>query len=238
MTKLSERFVSALEILGLKNADLTKKYDISRQNVNNFMSSQKTMTEKFAEICDGENININWLLTGNGKMFIIEPNENNTNLDGNNNTITTNLTNKSDHKDLIEFDYYPDIYASAGYGATNGDVVESQKVYMDKSFVNTILTINHAKNLDIIKVVGDSMEPFIQNGEQVVIQRYVEAKNNDVVIANINGSIYVKRLLKDPLGNWVKLISDNPSYPDIELKDAEIDYLNIIGILKAKIKLF
>jgi|GEM_PF-6207751 len=70
MSKISERFSQAISEKNINNAFLSKKYNISRQLVNKFFTTQKTITDKFAEICDGENINMNWLLTGKGQMFL------------------------------------------------------------------------------------------------------------------------------------------------------------------------
>ena len=36
----------------INNAFLSKKYEISRQLVNNFFTNQKTLTDKLAEVCD------------------------------------------------------------------------------------------------------------------------------------------------------------------------------------------
>jgi SOS-response transcriptional repressor LexA len=94
------------------------------------------------------------------------------------------------------------------------------------------------KGVDIIKVIGDSMEPFISNGEVVVIEKTSNAKNGEIVIANINGNVYVKRLEKDPFGKWVKLISENPEYETIKLEKNELNYLQIVGIVRAKIRPF
>ena len=70
MTKISENFSKALEILGLKQIDISKKYDIPRQTVNIFMTNQKTITEKLIEICEKENINLNFIATGKGSIII------------------------------------------------------------------------------------------------------------------------------------------------------------------------
>ncbi len=218
MTELSKRFSDAVEFIGIKNADIVKKYSVSRQNVNNFMTSQKTMTEKFAEICDGENININWLLTGNGEMF-------------------NNTSGKEVSTEAITINYYLDVYAAAGGGAING---HSNAVPMsfDKGFLES-LGLKQFKNLDMIKVTGDSMEPFIQNGEMVILERKNEAQNNDVVVANINGQVYIKRYEADPFFKWIKLKSENEFSGDITLENQEeMDALSIIGIVRAKIRPF
>lgn len=70
MTKISENFSKALELIGLKQIEISKKYDIPRQTVNIFMTNQKTITEKLIEICDKENINLNFIATGKGSILI------------------------------------------------------------------------------------------------------------------------------------------------------------------------
>ena len=56
------------------------------------------------------------------------------------------------------------------------------------------------------------MEPFIKNGEYVSIERTHVARNNEIVIAVVDGEVYVKRLQKDPVRRIVKLTSANPAY--------------------------
>lgn len=245
---VGNRFEEALEaIFGKKNNKfIANKYNLTQQAIGQ-LKGKDSINKTISFICEMENIDLNWIQTGKGKMFLNETKHsinfeshvhgnNNTNITGENNKLET--ISELSSQDLIEVNFYPEVYASAGYGSENGHHIDSQKLYLDRSFVNNVLSVNQTKNLDIIKVIGDSMEPFVKNGEQVVVQRINEARNNEVIIANINGSIYVKRILKDPLGNWVKLISDNDLYPDIELKGEEISYLNIVGIVKAKVKLF
>lgn len=139
--------------------------------------------------------------------------------------------------DSITINFYPDVYAAAGGGATNG---HSNAVPMafDKGFLEA-LGLKQFKNLDMIKVTGDSMEPFIQNGEMVILERKHEAQNNDVVVANINGQVYIKRYEADPFYRWIKLKSENEFSGDILLENQEeMDALSIIGIVRAKIRPF
>lgn len=221
--KIGDRLKIARIKLGLSRIEIADKINIKADKVKDIETSRHKLTTEIAELlAETCNINPGWLMFSRGNMLLT--NENSYLSNGN--------------EDLIEFNYYPEVYASAGYGVENGHEIQTQKMFLDRGFVNNVLSLNNAKNLDIIKVVGDSMEPFVKNGEQVVIQREIEAKNNDVVIANINGNVYVKRILMDPFKNWIKLISDNEHYPPIEISGDEIDSLNIIGIVKAKIKIF
>ena len=78
------------------------------------------------------------------------------------------------------------------------------------------------------------MEPFIKNGEYVIIERTHVARINDIVIAVVDGEVNVKRLQKDPVRRIVKLTSANPAYLDIELKEEELDKFRIIGVIRAR----
>lgn len=136
----------------------------------------------------------------------------------------------SDDKNTVSVNYYSDIYAAAGHGALNGDS-KPEIMTVSRSFLSNMFGLSSFIGIDIIHVVGDSMEPFIPNGETILLQRTHEARNNQIVIARINDELYVKRLLRDPLGRWVKLISDNQQYPDIDLNHEEMKHLEIIGIV-------
>jgi transcriptional regulator with XRE-family HTH domain len=157
-------------------------------------------------------INLNWLVSGEGGMF-------------------------SDHRAVAQnsgsviLRYYPNVTASGGYGTINENT-ESRPLAIDRSLLSELgVTYKSEDGLDLIRVLGDSMEPFAHNGEFIMVARVSEARNNEVVIANIRGDIYIKRLLRDPMGKWISLISDNSMYDPIRLVGEEIDELHIIGVV-------
>lgn len=140
--------------------------------------------------------------------------------------------------DLVTINLYEDVQASAGYGANNDDIVPV-KLQFDKNFLRQFFNITRFDNLDIIRVVGDSMLPAIKDGEYIIVERSLSARNGDTVIANINGELYVKRLYKIPLEQWVRLESENDCYPPIELNTPEkLQAFRIVGVVKSKIKLY
>lgn len=140
--------------------------------------------------------------------------------------------------DLISINVYKNVYASAGYGTTNSELVPT-KMTFDKEFLKEIFNITNFNNLDIIRVIGDSMLPYIKDGEYIFVQKDIQVKNGDTVIANIDGELYVKRYYKIPFEKWIKLESDNPDYPCINLDTNEkLNSFKIIGIVKSKIKLY
>lgn len=146
--------------------------------------------------------------------------------------------NKPEISDLVTINLYEDIQASAGYGANNDDIVPV-KLQFDKNFLRQFFNITKFDNLDIIRVIGDSMLPAIKDGEYIIVERGFTARNGDTVIANIDGELYVKRLYKIPLEQWVRLESENDSYPPIELNTPEkLQAFRIVGVVKSKIKLY
>ena len=72
----------------------------------------------------------------------------------------------------------------------------------------------------VFRVAGDSMTGIgIYEGDRLLIDRSIEPKNNNIVLAVLNNEFTVKRLYKR--GGVVKLIAENPLYPAIVIKEAD-----------------
>lgn len=72
----------------------------------------------------------------------------------------------------------------------------------------------------IFRVKGDSMTGIgIYDGDELLVDRSIEAKHGNIVLAVLNNEFTVKRLHRR--GGVVKLIAENPIYPAIVIKDGE-----------------
>ena len=69
-----------------------------------------------------------------------------------------------------------------------------------------------------VRVEGDSMEPRIHPGELLVVDRMVETKDGDVVVARLGCEFTVKRLHIEEDGR-IWLVSENPSYDPIPVTE-------------------
>jgi len=120
--------------------------------------------------------------------------------------------------------YFSDIRASAGGGADvfneNYEVLSIDRTIMDK------IAPFSDKEIEAINVDGDSMEPTLQNGSIVFIDRTQTNINKDgIYIASTNAGLFIKRIRQRADGN-VELISDNKAYsPEIMLPEE----INIVG---------
>lgn len=80
----------------------------------------------------------------------------------------------------------------------------------------------------IVRVVGDSMtDAGISHGDELIVDRSLQAKHGDVVIAVLDGELTVKRL--EQAHNGVVLRAANPKYPDIKV--AELSDLRVWGVV-------
>ena len=83
--------------------------------------------------------------------------------------------------------------------------------------------ISHPLATFYIRVIGDSMEPLIQSGALIVVDRMLETKDGDIVIARIGAELCVKRLRIEEDGA-VWLFSENKDYRPISIgEDIEFE---------------
>ena len=82
------------------------------------------------------------------------------------------------------------------------------------------LIIHQADATYFMRVRGPSMrDAGIDDGDYVVIDRSVEPKHGQIVLAVVDGEFTIKRLFRR--AGKVKLMAANPTFPDIELRDGQ-----------------
>ncbi|MCV3508845.1 XRE family transcriptional regulator [Campylobacter sp. CNRCH_2016_3089] len=145
------------------------------------------------------------------------------------------FTSTNKNYNQIEFKYYPDVSASAGYGVLAQDI-NYTSICVDGSFLKEILDIPIKKSYDIIKINGDSMEPLLTHGDFVVIDR---SKNTlgtissaDIVIFRQGEDLYCKKIKKEAFCDFIYLVSENKDYKEVKISD--FAQCEIIGVVVSK----
>lgn len=93
--------------------------------------------------------------------------------------------------------------------------------------------IEHKEATFFVQAAGDSMVGAgIQDGSLLVVDRALEAKHGDIVIAVIDGELTVKRL--EMRRSRIRLIAENPAFAPIEFKDGQ--ELTIWGVVTSIIQ--
>lgn len=91
--------------------------------------------------------------------------------------------------------------------------------------------IEHPAATFFVRASGDSMTGAgIFPGDLLIVDRSLEAKNNSIVIAVINGEMTLKRLIKRQDHCYLK--ADNPAYPNIPVNEET----QIWGVVKNSVR--
>lgn len=98
---------------------------------------------------------------------------------------------------------------SAGFPSPAEDYVEG-RIDLNRDL------IKHPLATFYIRVSGDSMEPKIHSGALLVVDRMVETKDDDIIVARIGYDLCVKKLSIETDGS-VWLLAENPQYPPLQI---------------------
>jgi len=119
---------------------------------------------------------------------------------------------------FFQVHYFADIRASAGGGAFNFDD-NYEVLSIDKTIMKSIAP-STSESLEAINVDGESMEPTLQDGSIVFIDRSQTNINKDgIFVASTTAGLFIKRIRQRADG-MIELISDNKAYsPEIITAD-------------------
>lgn len=170
----------------------------------NFATMKKRNSVPFSNIldfCALKKISINWMLYGQDPSSLI------------------------DSTDKYWIKYFPTVSVSAGGGAYDDDT-EYEKLDLPDFFINIIGGKENVKNIEAINVTGDSMEPTLNNGNIIFIDKTKQNVSKDGIYAFINeNGLFVKRIQRRVDGG-LDVISDNKEYP---MQIVNKDGINVLG---------
>lgn len=121
-----------------------------------------------------------------------------------------------------------DVEASAGHGALAEMESKSGQFGFDEGWLRK-LTPSKASSLSIIHVHGDSMEPTLNDGDEVMVDLGDgQARLRDgIYVLRMDDALNVKRVAIEPQGRRISVLSDNPAYPS--WRGLERRAINIVG---------
>lgn len=213
MTTLAERLTSIMSEKGLSQAELARMTGLKQPSVFKIVSGQTLNPKNIVEIATALGVDVNWLKTGEGEAEITPPIR-----------IVESYTPITENTVRIEI---LDIEASAGNGvfltrAEQGLLAQE----FDLDFFREKFGRKDGKNLRIIHVKGDSMEPTLESGDLLyvdVAENYFSA--DGLYVFTFDDHLFIKRLQKRGREMWV--ISDNHTqYAPWEIKPHDPIYIH------------
>ena len=165
--------------------------------------------KEILEFCAMRKISANWLFFDQAVDMLIEE------------------TNK-----FFNIRYYADIRASAGGGAEVFDE-QYETITLDEKIMHNMVGLGNTE-LEAIHVDGESMEPTLQDGSIVFIDRTQTNINRDgIFVAATTAGLFIKRIRQRADG-MVELISDNKAYSPEVLAPDEVSIVGkVVGNIES-----
>ncbi|MGJ8535759.1 MAG: S24 family peptidase [Parasphingopyxis sp.] len=120
------------------------------------------------------------------------------------------------------------VNASAGPGALADDEEELSQIAFPARWLRKLAGGDPAE-LSIITVSGDSMEPTLSDGDEILVSRGdgAERLRDGIYVLRDDNALIVKRIAMNPASRRFTIKSDNAGYPD--WPDCDLDSVEVIG---------
>ncbi len=139
---------------------------------------------------------------------------------------------KAETEKFFQVRYFSELRASAGGGA---DVFDEnfETISIDEKIMHNMVGMGNTE-LEAIHVDGESMEPTLQDGSIVFVDRaQTDINKNGIFIASTTGGLFIKRIQKRADG-MIELISDNSMYPPQAVSSDEITIVGkVVGNIES-----
>ena len=118
--------------------------------------------------------------------------------------------------------------ASAGFGAIAESETAHTRFGFDERWL-AALTRAKSASLSIIHVLGDSMEPTLSHGDEVLVDASGEGSRlrDGIYVLRADDALVVKRVTLKPGGRKITISSDNSAYPSWD--DVDRSEIQIVG---------
>ena len=133
---------------------------------------------------------------------------------------------------FFQVHYFADIRASAGGGAFNFDD-DYEVLSIDRTIMSNI-TASSNEVLEAINVDGESMEPTLQDGSIVFIDRnQININKDGIFVASTTAGLFIKRIRQRADG-MIELISDNKAYSPEMITPDEVEIVGrVVGNIES-----
>ena len=237
MPSLSQKLVQALNLRGMKPADLARESGVSTARISEIVTgkTKNPQLKTLKKLADALEVSVNALTGDIADRSSLSPAEQVMNPPKGTHKVNKSVgikycnetTKEPQLSDFALIPYY-NVQASAGAGA----VVQEEKVVdrfaFKEDWIRHGLGLN-PNNLALISTIGDSMEPTLHPGDMILLDRSVEKiQSNSIYAIQVNGTLLVKRIQKRIDGSVI-IKSDNAAYETETISSDAADALKIVG---------
>ncbi|MEM8695548.1 MAG: S24 family peptidase [Pseudomonadota bacterium] len=120
------------------------------------------------------------------------------------------------------------VNASAGPGALTGEEEELSRIAFPERWLRRLAGGDPA-TLSIITVSGDSMDPTLSDGDEILVScdDGADRLRDGIYVLRVDNALIVKRIAMNPASRRFTIKSDNDEYPN--WPDCDLESLEVIG---------
>lgn len=202
------RLRALVGLLGSASA-LARKAGISQSGLHRYLSGGEPTRKVLVALARAADVNLQWLMTGQGPM--------------------ESSAGAPQREPIIGAETLTRValYAPNGAGSGSATAQASPGILTGVAFCKSWLGRQglDAQHLVAAVIRGNSMEPTIRNGDNVLIDLGMrEVQDGDIYAFRDGDALMIKRLQRQ-LGGKLRMISDNAQYPVIELPVNAVDVI-------------
>lgn len=215
--RICDRLRLVREQTGESQAKFATRFEMVQNTYGQYENGKRSIPDELKQLLsDKLNLNLNWLITGQGPMYIGgEPSgEENKGI---------SIEKKEDQYNISVPMTSLKVSAGTGQEWFTGDLT-GEMISIPKRVARRYPSNS---NFAAAEVVGDSMEPTLHSGEPVVfVKDHIEG--DGIYVLSVRGELFVKRLEFNRFLNRIRIISDNVKYPVTEV-NPDNDDISILG---------
>jgi SOS-response transcriptional repressor LexA len=231
---MKDRLVAFINVLGIKKSEFARAIEVTQSNVSDWVNRTKPSKPSppaMARINEVYGLNLNWLITGKGEMFV-PSSDGKLNQDG----TEKNLEELSGNGSVFRYKFNPienrnvtfPIYGdiAAGEPVKNHNINSMKYIEILRAYLS-----DQEKSYYALRVNGNSMYPRIFDGDIVVIHESTDLLNlnGKICACQTPDGITLKKLQLDEEKKRIILRPLNQDYEVIVLEEYELETFRILG---------
>lgn len=205
MKGVGKRLKLLRETLGLTQEEFGEKIGRTKGAISAYEKGERKPDKTTLMLIEKVfNVNPDWLLKGEGDMFL---------------------------EKYIPVEFYNDYTMSAGYGIST-DTSAKMILQISEDFIRQKLGRLKVSGLISFPILGNSMSPTIPDGSVgffIDFRKENVLIDGEIYAFRIDDTFYVKRLYKNPINKSITFVSDNEEYEPFTLTEEQLKDVQILG---------
>lgn len=237
---IGDRLVMLMKTMGLPQYQFAEKYSVSKSSITRYRNNERYPEGELLAALAKENVNIHWLFTGDGEMFVEKDFERL--LSGKNRKKLDVIAAEKGLTYLTEQLYNRTIIMPivAEISAGNPLPVPEDYDFLQNVEIPKALLKNDPDKYVVFRVNGNSMQPIIQHADIVVIRStpFWEEGANKVCAVRTDEGITLKKVIIDHRMERIILQPFNMDFSVLIIDSDQTSDASLVGTMALQLRTY